>query len=246
MRVLVIHGFMHNSKIWKNFESLLKNKYECVVDYLAMSGFDNNIRLPKGNSYLNSYTAELSRMLVRYSYDLIIAHSMGAYLMLKCMDFAMNSKIVFMSPMIGNINTRHLRRVLPLGLSSGNLLAKVNKRMYEEAVKRFTKLTVYGFKYSDEMVSNVMECDIKVSAEVMSELLKAGVPEFKLGKAGNCLFLYGNEDRILHASKIMSYANKNHIRSIIFNNVGHCPFLEKPTEVMEEIDEFLRGERRWK
>jgi pimeloyl-ACP methyl ester carboxylesterase len=80
--------------------------------------------------------------------------------------------------------------------------------------------------------------------KILNDLLKggtAGLLENRLSRVkSKVLIIWGANDRIIHVSSVEKFERglKNH-QTVIIDNSGHVPYLEKPEETKRAIREFL-------
>ncbi|MCG6193709.1 alpha/beta hydrolase [Leptospira sp. FAT2] len=243
--IVLVHGFGGDKDNWTRFVRTLTPSYHVIIPDLP--GFGENERKPEDEysiltqvSRLNEFTKAIG--LEKFH---IIGNSMGGSISgvfsatypERVLTLALVDSAGVKSPISSELGTY-------LAQGKNPLVAK-NEEDFDFLMKFIFVKPPYipGFLksyFSDKAIAN-RDFNAKIYSEIKSQ---PNVLEEKLGSIRTRTWIvWGDTDRVIHisASDVMLKGIKNAKRTIL-KDCGHSPQLERPTEVAELYQKFLKEE----
>lgn len=223
-KILFIHGMFHNPDIFNPLEEELKDYCKCVKYEIA--GLDDNKQVTV------SYLTELLSVHLSYSkYDLIVAHSFGAYLVLNTLRSCEDTKILLFNPLYSNLNAFMRKRLKLLKLTG--LAQKFGKvGIFKKGLLRLARYTCNDTELiDDKLISGIFTCN----ASCVYRLLMETMERIPIKCRGQVYMIWGSKDRILDCPR----ATTGYCKEIINILCGHTSFLENKEFAVSKIKDLI-------
>lgn len=95
-KICIVHGWMHSSKLYEKLAMRLSEQH--TVHAIDLPGFGDSRGISiDGDSLIDALTAQVEQYLQRHNFDLIIAHSLGAAIILRILNRQTPSKQIILS-----------------------------------------------------------------------------------------------------------------------------------------------------
>lgn len=224
MKILIIHGWMHSSKIYSRLKHDLEKNGKHDVFLYELAGFGNRPAKYKTN-IIRSYSNELEQFLLQNKTDLIIAHSLGGRVSLEATENISVHRIL-LSPEYKGIKL--LKFIMPL-TSIGVWILKLlkNKNIITTFIlKLFSLFTINSWSaITDDVIDSARQADQEVAIELIKEMCNDRyiTKESKL----MTYLIIGEKDRIISKYKILDLKNDLVKSKLIeIKRIGHTAVLE--------------------
>lgn len=233
MKILIIHGWMHSSKIYKRLKEDLSTNAKYDVTLYELPGFGDNPAKYKENITV-SYSKDLRQYLIDNKYDVVIAHSLGGNVTLRATE-DLSIRRILLSPEYKGITL--LKLVMPftlIGVPVLNILKHVNP-FTTFILKLFSLLTINSWKaITNEVIESARKADSHVAVELLKEMSD---DTYKTTKSSKTTYLIlGENDRIISKTKMKAlYDDLEQCEMFIINKIGHTAVLENYNELYARI-----------
>lgn len=236
-RVLVVHGWMHSAARYERLRRDLEQSGDCRVELYEFPGFGHTSAGCR-KDVLNHYRLEMKKYLEQQEFDLIVAHSMGAGVVLGALSEAVRKdgqKLVLLSPVYGGVDC--LKPLILLSPLSGIGLRLLQRpsAVCGLVLRLISLLTIDRWKDVDEqIIRDVRRADPDVAVRTLFELAfdRWRIPEVRPGL--RVLLVLGEKDRVVRKGKMaMLKKDLGGCRVKILKGIGH-------TAVVEDYERLLR------
>lgn len=225
-RILLIHGWLHTADVYNSIKARLSN-YEVVL--WKIDGMDNN-----NNCTTEQLIKQLQNHIKHNNYDLIVAHSVGCYILLNSMNEEVRAKIILLNPVYVNYKW-YIKLIIPL-LSVGLNLAKslYNRNSNSKFIFLLASLTCNN----TELIDSVITAGISTSnTSLCSSIIKESITTYDV-YCNNIIVVHSKHDRILTKPiKLIKCCNCNYYEL----DCGHSSFIEKENSVLWIIQRIINS-----
>jgi pimeloyl-ACP methyl ester carboxylesterase len=232
-RILLLHGCMHSGRIFERLAERLSRYYSVHVIDLPLFDISEEEANITSISTLSQYVLEY---LKQSDFDLIFAHSMGAAIIVRIImhGYLKKKKIILCSPAYGGIRILSgLRLTVGIIEKCLGLILRHNKFL-----RFFVRRTYCGeSEFENIILADAKRVNVKAASRLIFEL--AFVKEFivtaDMGENVISIF-YGDKDRLLYRERVEELSELLGAELKIFYNIGHTPFIENASDVIEYIN----------
>ena len=237
--IVLLHGFLENSTMWKEIIPFLSNKNRVISIDLLGHGASGNI----GYVHAMEDQAEMVKAVLNHlklRKFTLIGHSMGGYVGLTFAELFPNSVrglCLMNSTFEEDSDERKLLR------RRANKMVKTN---YENMV-RISFVNLFS-----ENSKIILKSEISLA---LKEALKTSLQGYMAANEGmkdrknhtsiyknasyKKLIILGKNDTVLDSESILLFANKNKIPAVIFSE-GHMSHIENKPELIATLVEFCK------
>ena len=250
MKILILHGWGHSAKEWLQLKSDLERQYNCTVTIHTFPGF-GHVYDNQENCGLQTYVQQLRLMFKAVDYDFIIAHSMGANVLLKALANNNYKTVpILINPAYGGIPK--LQWIRPFrSLLEGELKAcqKHPNSLSKGLIKLLSLFTINHLdKVNEQIIEDILCADPKVATNTLLQLVydEWGVFPHMYSNL-NFHIIYGEYDRLFDKKVIetLSYDLLNDRGTSYFHTMqssGHTPFIEVYNHFFDTICKIIDDE----
>ncbi|MEG1567848.1 MAG: alpha/beta hydrolase [Anaerovoracaceae bacterium] len=242
--VLVLHGWMHSAN---RYIGLAKRLSGCKVDLVDLPGFGCNKYVGKVEEVEHIHIAYLTELLVNNKYDFVIAHSWGAYILLRTvplLDKSAKPNIILLNPVYGKNNK--LKVLVPMEKFIGWIFS-MQKRLPFWLIKIPTKisalLTINRWSLIDDnIVLDARRANPYIAAHLLSVMAcNNWILENKSSYMKSYL-IYSDKDRVIEKANIENLCTALQPTIFkVFHGVGHTLVIEKFEELAILIEQIIGG-----
>ena len=224
-KILLVHGILHTTEIFDSLEKALGKSCRCVRFYIP--GLDDSRKVTV-NDNIN-----LLRMHLREGkYDLIVAHSYGAFLVLNSLRECKGTKVLLLNPLVDNLSydlRRNLRLLKFLPLAKKLMRFKAGRKF----LLKYAGLTCNDInKVDDKLLKGLSVCH----GDIVTPIKEASRP-IRITDISEVYMLWGSQDRILS----YPYTLQSFCVEVISIACGHSSFIEREDIVVNKIKELIGG-----
>jgi len=238
--VVLLHGFLESSQIWKAFAEDLSKEYRVVTVDFPGHGRSQII----GEVHSMEMMAETVKFVLdklEITENVIVGHSMGGYVSLAFAqmypDFIKGIGLFHSQASADSDETKENRRRTinivrrnRIGFISSfipDLFAEANIPKFQDEIDLLKK---HASEISPEGIIAAIE-GMKQRSSKLDLLMQAKIP---------FLFIAGKEDSRIPVQNVMAQAILPELAEVlILSNVGHMGFIEAKTETLQMIKGFL-------
>lgn len=236
--VVLLHGFLENSKIWNNFIPHLKNKLQVICIDLFGHG--------KTPIFGEIHTMEAMAEVVSHVLDYLkidttslIGHSMGGYVGMAFLEkfpkkvdaiLLLNSTTLPDSEerkkerdQVAKIATKHKEVFIKMAVTK--LFAEENREIFKKAIA-----------HSIEEAMHMSSESIKASVQGMK--IRKNRTEILKNHTGKKWIITGKEDSLISYSSIQKVAEQTQAK-LISLPYGHMSYIEQKEEIKQYLKDFL-------
>jgi len=222
---------MHTTHIFDTLKSKLAN--DAKIECFRIPGFDDN-----SYATLNDMIVCLRRHLKQHKYDVIIAHSLGCYLVLKCMNNVGDANIIFCNPLYKNL--RFWIVLISPFIKSIELLKGLYIRNCNSILIKLALFpTCINIKCIDNRILRMLERpNINVAVRTMNDII------FENNDYINCIYdkritiVYGKYDFIVKTpKKLIKLFKKVDLKLL---PCGHSSILEMENIIVNIARKMLK------
>jgi pimeloyl-ACP methyl ester carboxylesterase len=245
--VVLLHGLLESSEIWRDYVKTLSKKYKVFAIDLPGHGKSESI----GYVHSMEMMADVVHHILkthRYKYAVLVGHSMGGYV---CMAFAEKYPDSTKGVCLFHSHA-----------AADNELKKKDRERMIEAVKQNHK------KVIQHLIPNLFTPASRTQfKEEIQQLVKTGLKTTKRGFIAALqgmkdridreivlrfahfpiLYIIGREDPVINLEQALEQASRpRDIKTIVLDNVAHMGFIEAHDVCLEEIKKFVQRAHRLK
>ncbi len=244
-KILILHGWLHSAERYLQLKNDLEGQGH-TVDTFEFPGFGDTECEYKSHIFMH-YVLSVRKLIRENDYDHIIAHSMGANILLKAaenQDFKAN--LILLSPACYGID--HLRsfsfliRFLPRILRN---LKRLDNGISVSLIKAVSLLTVNKWdKIDDIIVRDVYRADPHVAAKTLYALMWDKWRTNKECWSDKKIYLIlGENDRVVLTDKVKELISDIPItKAWRIKGIGHTAVVENYDKLLEIIGKILQAE----
>ncbi len=236
--IVLLHGFLESSTIWKNVISLLKETHHVIaVDLLGHGKTDKLGYIHSMGTMAETVNAVLSKLKVEKAS--FIGHSMGGYAALAFAEqFQQKTEklILLNSTTVADSEERKENR-------------ERAKRLIKQNKKAFISMAIKNLFTDDtrDRLRNEINELIDEAVQFPSENIIASIEGLKNRKdrtevlqqfEGRKVIIAGKNDPVVPFKEIQEIAEKTHSAFIAFED-GHMSYLENREELMEALKKIF-------
>lgn len=239
MRVLIVHGWLHSTKLYESLKSDLES-HGHLVTLWEMPGFGGNKPICKRN-ILQHYTEMLREELLTGEYSCAIGHSMGANLLLRAVcSSGARVKLILLSPLYNGIPLlKPIGCALPLFWMPFYLAQHIDNKVTSTTIKLMSLLTVNKWScIHDDLVTAVRDADTATALYSLSEIIYSSwrVPT----RIRDITIICGAKDRVIQPRRIVQLCTDAHVRTLhTMSSAGHTAVLESYSNLLMVLLDVL-------
>jgi pimeloyl-ACP methyl ester carboxylesterase len=232
--VLFLHGWGSNAKSFDEVIRSLAPHFRIIA--LNLPGFGGS-DTPKTAWSVQDYTDFTTDFIAKLKLNniyAIIGHSFGGRIMLKGLSNKQldAKKLVFLDT--AGVKQRRTLRLLMFAIA-----AKIGKVTFAlPGLKNFAaplKNRLYSAAGSKDYANAGSEVMKETFKRVVAEDLSSNIIKFEQP----ALAIWGADDEMTPVDDLAEYRKNPHVEIHILENAGHYVFLDKPTETIKLIKDFL-------
>ena len=241
MNILIIHGWMHSSKLYTKLKHDLEKNEKYKVFLYELAGFGSQPAKYKTN-IIESYSKELEFFLIKNKIDVIIAHSLGGNVLLRATEKIKINRIL-LSPEYKGIGL--LKFVMPLTVFGVQFLKflKHNNILTTFILKVLSLFTINSWSsITDDVIDSAREADPEVAIELLKEMYNDNY----VAKESELMtfLIIGEKDRIITKEKMLELQKDlGRVELIVINGIGHTAVLEDYNSLYNYITRICKGVR---
>lgn len=233
MLILVIHGWLHSTRRYADLKIALEPEHDIIL--YELPGFGGNPIKYKTN-YLDNCSLELTSYINYIKPDIIIAHSMGGNIVLRCLARGcVVPKVILLSPVYNGVPL--LKIIKPFRKIMQYLFSKL--KHHSTIVKIFSLLTINKWKLIDDMiVQDAILANTSTAISCLYEMVN-DTWEIKLGNAtGDIIIARGENDRVVPRRNMLKLQRDlgKKCKLVEIENIGHTVIVEDPTTLFNLIE----------
>ena len=237
MNILTVHGWTHSNARYMGLAmSLVKHN---VINY-NLSGFGGETPKYRHN-ILDNYVTEIKGHLYNNNYDVIIAHSMGANIILKALDGKkFKGKIILIDPVYSGIGLLKLCTPFMYSMYLLNILPKFITKPILKLVSLFT---INEFKYMDNLLfKDIYRADVHTTISTFRDMTKDTFRVINWVNENRVYLIRGKKDRVIPKKTTNLLKRDLGIDDFYLFDCGHSPMLESEDEFLSVIKFIVDGE----
>ena len=242
--ILFIHGFGADKDRWGTFLSGFSKSYRLIVPDIP--GFGENSKIASASYDISSQVKRLNRFVERMGLDSfhLVGISMGGYISAYyASEYPDKVKSLLLMDAAG-VRSRLPSYVREYYEKEGKILLLYKTR---EELEEFLSVVFHrppwvpGRLKTYFMKKGALQYEFKkkILKDMVSggmDLLENRLPRIK----ARTLIVWGANDRIIDVSSVEKFeSGLGDSRTVIIENCGHVPYLEKPAETKRAYREFL-------
>ena len=241
--IVFLHGFGVDKESWVQLAGILNKKYRVIISDIA--GFGDSSKLPEANYGLESQVKRIDRFVTALKLDRfhIAGNSMGGmFAAVYAADFPQKvASVILLAP--AGVKSPHISEVFEMIQKGTNLMLINSRADYDRVISLCFVLPPSMPEFLKDYFTRVSIANRKFNEKIMNDLFKT-IPDItpSLAKiSAPTLIIWGDRDKFLDVSTVPvmeKYLRNNH--TVILNNVGHAPMMEKPEETALIFASFLR------
>lgn len=225
-RILLIHGWLHTTDVFNSLKTKLSN---CEVVLWKIDGMDNS-----NNCTTEQLVKQLQDHIRCNSYDLIVAHSVGCYILLHSMDKEIKSKVILLNPVYRNYKwyIKLVMPMLPIGL-------KLSKILYNRNSNSKLILLLASFTCNRvELIDDIITMGIYMSnANLCSRIIRESIATYDICY-NNVVVVHSKRDRLLTKPiKLITRCVCDYYEL----DCGHSSFIEEENLVLWIIQRVINS-----
>ena len=223
-RILLIHGWLHTADVYNSLKTRLSN-YEVVL--WKIDGMDNN-----NNCITEQLIKQLQEHIRHNHYDLIIAHSVGCYILLHSINEEIKSKVILLNPVYGNYKW-YVRLIIPM-LTIGLNLSKSLYRRNPNS-KLILLLALFTCNKA-ELINDTITMGIGMSnTNLCSSIIRESITTYNV-YCNSIVVVHSKHDRLL--TKPIKLI-ENYDCDYYELDCGHSSFIEEENSVLWIIQRII-------
>lgn len=243
MRLLVVHGWMHSAARYKRLKKDLEGFGLYRVEFYEFPGFGHTPARYK-RRILERFVKDMRQYLREHSFDMILAHSMGANVVLKAwMKGERKEKLMLLSPVYGGIGfLRPIAWFWPV-IAWGIRLLQVPCRGTGFLIRIFSLLTVNRWSAIDrQTVEDVRRADGATGAKALAEMAFDRYRIHGERCGDKVVLVLGERDRVIPRKNMeMLRTDLGGCRMEILKGIGHTAVVEDYGRLLGLVHRFVNN-----
>ena len=242
--IVLLHGFAADKSNWIRFARTLVSEYKVIIPDQAGHGESGGTL--KDSYTISSQTARLAQFTSKIGVDKfhLLGNSMGGAI---AFFFAFQHPDRVKS--LGLFDSAGVISPEPSELSK--LLTRGENPLIADSAENYERLLDFAMEdppFLPWPFANVMSrkssARKELNEKIFSDIIKPGkytAQQVLSAIKTPTLILWGKEDRVIHVSSVSVFERylSNH-KTVILENVGHAPMVERPEQTANIIKDFIR------
>lgn len=239
-KVLIVHGWMHSHEVYTRLYRDLRD-YGYKSDIFVMHGLDDRDLVYSCDRLIDYYSAGIRHKVDSGEYDAVIAHDMGAALVLNAIaDGMKDCNILLVAPVV---NASFGKRLLkPLTHFIPMLLDRIEDADDSRLIKIFSYPTIGKYWYFAQIDKAVEKCNNKMAKIALKELMANNVPYTTTYNSIHLLDC--TKDKIMTPTQKIKLVQRLGDSLVEYRQIetGHSPMLTDYEVFFDEVKHFLKIE----
>ncbi len=244
-KILIVHGWLHNSTSYFDFSKKLMSKCDCEVHLFNVPSFGCK-KTVTCNNMLNTFGKMLGNYMATEKYDLMIGHSMGGQLIIRGLeDLKIDKipKVILVNPEYYGVNMFKPFCITP---NFSAFLFDNLKKAPDFVKYPIAKALTSFFFISYELIDDTL-IDIALTSEPKGAFFM--LRELALDKRRiknnsnfiNTIVVYSEYDKIISRKKIKMLMKDGNIKKlIVIKSIGHITVFEAEEKLLNIAVNFLK------
>ena len=240
--VLLVHGFTADKYIWTKFANSIADYYQVIA--VDLPGHGESTYSRKCNYSIHSQSQYLKQIVDKLGIEKmhLVGNSMGGRISLSFTHLfqdRVKSLALFNSAGVNSPRPSEFRKLLKTGK---NIFDIQNRQDFDELMQMsMVSKPFLPWPITSVTARNYIErnpINRKIFQDITESLWDSEKVLQEIQKP--VLILWGKEDRLIDVSCVPIFEKKlTNSTSVILDNTGHCPMIEKPGETAKHYLKFL-------
>jgi abhydrolase domain-containing protein 6 len=244
--IVLLHGFAADKSNWIRFVRTLVSEYKVIIPDQAGHGESGGTL--KDSYTISSQTNRLEQFTSKIGVDKfhLVGNSMGG-----AIAFFFAFKHPDRVKSLGLIDSAGVISPEPSELSK--LLTKGENPLIADSAENYERLLNFAMEDPPflpwpfaKVMSRKSSAHKDLNIKIFSDIMKPGkytAQQVLSAIKTPVLILWGKEDRVIHVSSVSVFERYlSNQKSIILENVGHAPMVERSEQTANIIKDFIRSE----
>jgi len=245
--VLLVHGFTADKYTWIKFANIIADHYQVIA--VDLPGHGESTYCVPCNYGIHSQTRYLKKIVDKLGIDQVhlVGNSMGGRISLS-FTYAFQDHVKSLALLnSAGVNAPKPSEFSKLLKTGKNLFDIKSRQDFDKLMQMsmasppflpwpITSVTARNYIERNPINQKIFNDIIKSLWDSKSILQDIQVP---------VLIVWGNEDKLIDVSCVPVFEkNLPNSTSVILDNTGHCPMIEKPNETADNYLKFLHAQKQ--
>lgn len=238
-RALIVHGWLHSYEVYTRLIRDLRD-LEYMPTVFTMHGLDDFDVVYPNERLIDYYSNQIKHMVNFEEYDLVIAHSMGAAIVLNAIERGMRDcKVIFIAPFVRGTLTQRLFMPVKLTTSVLSAIDRLPNKLKAYTIKFVSKPTIGKREYYQQIEKAIDKCNPRMAGRLLKELLWNNIPYVTTFR--KIYMIECKKDKLMSTTqklKLIEHLGDSLVKYDIIDT-GHSPMLTNYDEFFNKIKEII-------